>query len=131
MRRSIKIIVGILVTTTILSVLMFSFLTTKNIINMDKSEEANIEINALLQRAQKAEVAHYKWSSNLSNALYSGTEFTGSTDPTGCVLGKWLYGEAGTSDEIILDLRSQLEPLHKELHESAVYVLELSETDLN
>ncbi|MBD5520680.1 MAG: hypothetical protein HDR03_05550 [Lachnospiraceae bacterium] len=131
MRRSIKIIVGILVITTILSVLMFSFLTTKNIINMDKSEEANIEINALLQRAQKAEVAHYKWSSNLSNALYSGTEFTGSTDPTGCVLGKWIYGEAGTDDEIILDLRSQLEPLHRELHQSAVYVLELSETDLN
>lgn len=131
MRRSIKIIVGILVVTTILSVLMFSFLTTKNIINMDKSEEANIEINALLQRAQKAEVAHYKWSSNLSNALYSGTEFTGSTDPTGCVLGKWIYGEAGTNDEIILDLRNQLEPLHRELHQSAVYVLELSETDLN
>lgn len=131
MRRSIKIIVGILVVTTILSVLMFSFLTTKNIINIDNSEEANIEINALLQQAQKAEVAHYKWSSNLSNALYSGTEFTGSTDPTGCVLGKWIYGEAGTNDEIILDLRSQLEPLHKELHESAIYVLELSETDLN
>ena len=131
MRRSIKIIVGVLVVTTILSVLMFSFLTTKNIISMDKSEEANIEINALLQRAQKAEVAHYKWSSNLSNALYSGTEFTGSTDPTGCVLGKWIYGEAGTNDEIILDLRSQLEPLHRELHQSAVYVLELSETDLN
>ena len=131
MRRSIKIIVGILVVTTILSVLMFSFLTTKNIINIDNSEETNIEINALLQQAQKAEVAHYKWSSNLSNALYSGTEFTGSTDPTGCVLGKWIYGEAGTDDEIILDLRSQLEPLHRELHESAIYVLELSETDLN
>lgn len=131
MRRSIKIIVGILVVTTILSILMFSFLTTKNIINIDNSEEANIEINALLQQAQKAEVAHYKWSSNLSNALYSGTEFTGSTDPTGCVLGKWIYGEAGTDDEVILDLRSQLEPLHKELHESAVYVLELSKTDLN
>lgn len=130
MRRSIKIIVGILVVTTILSVLMFSFLTTKNIINIDNSEEANIEINALLQQAQKAEVAHYKWSSNLSNALYSGTEFTGSTDPTGCVLGKWIYGEAGTNDEIILDLRSQLEPLHRELHQSAVYVLELSETDV-
>ena len=131
MRRSIKIIVGILVVTTILSILMFSFLTTKNIINIDNSEEVNIEINALLQRAQKAEVAHYKWSSNLSNALYSGTEFTGSTDPTGCVLGQWIYGEAGTNDEIILDLRSQLEPLHKELHQSAIYVLELSETDLN
>lgn len=72
-------------------------------------------------------MAHYKWSANLSHALYAGTEFTGSTDPTGCVLGQWLYGEAGTDDETILNLRSQLEPLHKELHASATYVLEMME----
>lgn len=127
MRKSIKVMVGLLVAGAFLSVLLFSFLTTKNIINMDHSQDFNIEVNELLQRAQKAEVAHYKWSSNLSNALYSGSEFTGSTDPTGCILGQWLYGEAGTEDEEILELRNQLEPLHKELHESAIYVLELLE----
>lgn len=127
MRKSIKVMVGILVTGAFLSVLLFSFLTTKNIINMDHSQDFNVEVNELLQRAQKAEVAHYKWSSNLSNALYSGSEFTGSTDPTGCILGQWLYGEAGTEDEEILELRNQMEPLHKELHESAIYVLELLE----
>ena len=129
MRKSIKVMVGILVTATFLAVLTFSVMTTKNIMNMEDSEEFNVQVNAVLQRAQQAEVAHYKWSANLSNALYSGTEFTGSTDPTGCVLGQWLYGEAGTTDATILDLRSQLEPLHKELHESAIYVLELYETD--
>lgn len=121
--------VGIRVVAAFLSVLSFSFLTTKNIINMKQSEEADIEINALLARVQKAEAAHYKWASNLSNALYAGMEFTGSTDPTGCVLGQWIYGEAGTDDEIILGLRSQLEPLHEELHQSAVHVLELLETN--
>lgn len=125
MRKSIKVMVGLLVAGAFLSVLLFSFSTTKNIINMDHSQDFNVEVNELLQRAQKAEVAHYKWSSNLSNALYSGSEFTGSTDPTGCILGQWLYGEAGTEDEEILELRNQLEPLHKELHESAIYVLEL------
>lgn len=129
MRKSIKVMVGIRVVAAFLSVLLFSFLTTKNIINMDRSEEFNVEVNALLQRAQSAEVAHYKWASNLSSALYSGTEFTGSTDPTGCILGQWLYGEAGTDDEHILDLRDQMEPLHRELHQSAVYVLELMETN--
>ncbi|MDE6686207.1 MAG: CZB domain-containing protein, partial [Lachnospiraceae bacterium] len=129
MRKSIKVMVGVRVVAAFLSVLMFSFLTTKNIINMDRSEEFNVEVNALLQRAQSAEVAHYKWSSNLSNALYSGTEFTGSTDPTGCILGQWLYGEAGTDDEHILELRNQMEPLHRELHQSAVYVLDLMETN--
>ena len=125
MRKSVKVMVGILVAAAFASVLLFSVLTTKNIMNMDDSEEFNVAVNALLQRAQQAEVAHYKWSANLSNALYSGTEFTGSTDHTGCVLGQWLYGEAGTDDQVILNLRSQMEPLHKELHQSATYVLDL------
>jgi len=129
MRKSIKIMVGIRIALAFLAVLLFSTLTTRNIINMEQSEEYNIEVNALLQRVQKAEVAHYKWSGNLSNALYAGTEFTGSTDPTGCVLGQWLYGEAGTDNQEILDLRNQLEPLHKELHESATYVLDMMATD--
>lgn len=129
MRRSVKIMVGFRVAAAFLSMLLFSVLTTKNIISIDRSEEASVEVNALLTRAQQAEVAHYRWASNLSNALYAGTEFTGSTDPTGCVLGQWIYGEAGTTDETILSLRSQLEPLHEELHQSAVYVLELQKTD--
>ena len=129
MRKSIKIMVGIRVVVAFIAVMLFSVLTTKNILNMEHSEEYNVEVNALLQRAQKAEAAHYKWSNSLSNALYSDVEFTGSTDPTGCVLGQWLYGEPGTDDEEILALRSKLEPLHKELHESATYVLELKTTD--
>lgn len=129
MRKSIKVMVGILVTATLLAVLTFSVLTTKNIMNMEDSAEFSVQVNAVLQRAQQAEVAHYKWSANLSNALYSGTEFTGSTDHTGCVLGQWLYGEAGTEDETILELRKQMEPLHKELHQSAIYVLDLLEKD--
>ena len=129
MRRSIKIMAGARIVAALLAVVLFSLLTTKNIFTMEASEAANAEVNALLQRAQKAEAAHYKWSANLSNALYNGAEFTGSTDPTGCVLGQWIYGEAGTEDKAILDLRSQLEPLHKELHGSAVHVLEMYETD--
>ncbi|MDE6925124.1 MAG: CZB domain-containing protein [Acetatifactor sp.] len=129
MRRSVKIMVGLRVAAAFLSMLLFSVLTTRNIINIDRSEEANTAVNALLTRAQQAEVAHYKWASNLSNALYAGTEFTGSTDPTGCILGQWIYGDAGTTDETILGLRSQLQPLHEELHQSAIYVLELMETD--
>ena len=109
MRKSIKIMAGTRVAAALLAVILFSILTTQNIYKMEDSSEANIAVNALLQRAQKAEAAHYKWSSNLSNALYNGSEFTGSTDPTGCVLGQWLYGEAGTEDQTILDLRNQLE----------------------
>lgn len=116
--------VGIRVAVALIAIFLFSVMTTVNIMSVDRTQTAGVQANELLDKAQKAETAHYKWSSNLSNALYAGTEFTGSIDPTTCVLGQWLYGEAGTTDAEILALRSQMEPLHKELHESATEVLE-------
>ncbi len=129
MRKSIKKMVGIRVIVALAAVLLFSVMMTVNILSIEGAQKENMQASALLDRAQSAETAHYKWSSNLSNALYAGTEFTGSTDPTTCVLGQWLYGEAGTKDKAILDLRSQLEPLHAELHDSATYVLQMLRTD--
>lgn len=125
MRKSIKKMVGIRVAAALASVVLFSVMMTINILNIEHTQAANTQAAVLLDKAQKAETAHYKWSGNLSNALYAGTEFTGSIDPTTCVLGKWLYGEAGTDDSKIISLRSQLEPLHKELHESATLVLDM------
>lgn len=127
MRKSVKIVVGVQVAIALASMLLLGAMITKNLRNVEYSETVNTEISSLLERVQKAEVAHYKWSASLSNALYADMEFTGSTDPTSCVLGQWIYGDEGTSDETILNLRSQLEPLHEELHKSAIYVLELYE----
>ena len=129
MSKSIKRVVGIRVTAALISVLLFSGVTTYNIFRIQRIEADNAQTTALLQRAQMAEAAHYRWSAGLSNALYAGTEFTGSIDPTTCVLGQWLYGEAGTEDASVLSIRSQLEPLHKELHQSATYVLDLLKTN--
>ena len=129
MRKSIKKMIGIRVAAAVISILLFSIVTTVSIIRIKNTQVSNVEANELLDRIQKAEVAHYKWSSNLSNALYAGTEFTGSMDPTGCVLGQWVYGETNTDNEKIESLRTQIEPLHKELHESASHVLELLKTD--
>jgi len=111
----INIIVGIRVIFAFISVLLFSIMVTKNINLIEKNETANEQVNALLSRAQQAETAHYKWSTNLSNALYANTEFTGSIDPTSCILGQWIYGDTGTDDDFILNL-------HKD-------VLELMKTD--
>lgn len=117
--------VGIRIAVALFAVILFSVMMTINILRVDRTQTASIQANSLLDKAQRAEAAHYKWSGNLSNALYAGTEFTGSIDPTTCVLGQWLYGEAGADDAQILSLRSQLEPLHKELHESATEALDL------
>ncbi|MDE6031936.1 MAG: CZB domain-containing protein, partial [Oscillospiraceae bacterium] len=128
MGKSIKVNVGFRVAAALASMLLFSVMTTVNIIRIDRTETAYAQTNALLDKTRTAATAHYKWASNLSSALYAGTEFTGSMDPTTCVLGQWLYGEAGTDDAEILKLRGQLETLHKELHGSAADVLEQHKT---
>ena len=129
MRKSIKKMFGVRVAATLISVLLLSGVTTVNILRVEEMRTANAEAEMVLSKAQAAEVAHYKWSVGLSNALYEGMEFTGSTDPNSCVLGKWLYGDAITEDEEIVKLQTEMEPLHKELHESAVHALELLETN--
>ncbi len=129
MKKSIKKLVAIRVIASLAATLLLSFATTFNVFNIKNTQADAASSNAVLDRAHQAETAHYKWAANLSNALYAGTEFNGSIDPTTCVLGQWLYGEAGTEDAEILALRTQMEPLHKELHESATYVLELMERD--
>ena len=88
MRKSIKTMVGIRVAVALLAVLLFSFVMTVNILSIEADQKTNAETTALLNRAQTAEVAHYRWSANLSNALYANTEFTGSMDPTTCA-SRW------------------------------------------
>ena len=125
MRNNIKKMVGARVIAALAAVLLSSVMMTVNILSVEGTQKVSVQVNSLLSRVQSAETAHYKWASNLSNALYAGTEFTGSIDPTTCVLGQWVYGETGTDDPEILALRNEIEPLHKALHESASYVLGL------
>lgn len=117
--------VALRIVAALISVFLLGYVITDNISKNKSMQQTDLETTALLNTVQSAEIAHYKWSANLSNALYAGTEFTGSTDPTTCVLGKWIYGDMVTEDTVVSDLRNQLESLHKELHESAVYVLDL------
>lgn len=89
MRKSIKTMVFYRIAAALLSILLFSGVTTFNLIRIDRMQERNVGTVALLNRAQAAETAHYKWSSNLSRALYAGGEFP-STDDTKCALGQWI-----------------------------------------
>ncbi len=125
MGNSIKQSVGIRVIFAVIMILLFSGITTFNIIRIGGLQNDNISAADTLKRVQSAETAHYKWSANLSNALYSGTEFTGSMDHTSCVLGEWVYSDMELEDSEIESLRTKIEPLHKELHASAGTALEL------
>ena len=121
MRKSIKKMVFYRVAAALLSILLFSGVTTFNLLRIEKMQKSSVQTVDVLSRAQSAEVAHYKWSSNLSKALYAGGEFPG-TDDTKCVLGQWIYGEAGTDDATILALRDEIKPMHKALHQSVAEV---------
>ena len=124
MRKSIKKMVFFRVAAALLSIMLFSGVTTFNLLRIEKMQSSNAQTVSVLNRAQAAETAHYKWSSNLSKALYAGGEFPG-TDDTKCVLGQWIYGEAGTDDATILALRDEIKPMHKALHQSVAEVQSL------
>ena len=117
MRKSIKRTVFIRVAAALLSILLFSGVTTFNLLRVKGMQEESARTVAVLSQAQSAEAAHYKWSVTLSNALYAHGEFPG-TDDTKCVLGQWIYGSAGTEDAEILRLRDEIKPMHKQLHQS-------------
>ncbi len=128
MRKSIKKMVFYRVAAALLSILLFSGVTTFNLLRIEKMQEKSANTVALLNKAQAAETAHYKWSSNLSRALYAGGEFPG-TDDTKCALGQWIYGEAGTDDAEILRLRDEIKPMHKQLHQSVAEVQKMMGTN--
>ena len=117
MRKSIKRTVFVRVAAALLSILLFSGVTTFNLLRVEGMQKKNAQTVALLNNAQSAETAHYRWALNLSNALYAGGQFPG-TDDTQCVLGQWIYGEAGTDNADILRLRNEIQPLHKQLRQS-------------
>lgn len=129
MGTSIKRSVSIHVAFAICMIFLFSGMTTYNIMHIRRQQDGNVVATKTLAQVQRAEAAHLKWSANLSSALYSATEFTGSMDHTGCVLGKWLYADMGMEDTEISALRVKIEPLHKELHASAGTALEIYKTD--
>ena len=127
MRKGINKMVGIRVALALASVLLFSIAMTINIMRIQDTQEAAADTASMLNNIQTAEAAHYRWSANLSNALYAGAEFTGSKDPTSCVLGQWLYSGDISDDAAVRSLRDKIEPLHKELHASASEALDMME----
>jgi methyl-accepting chemotaxis protein len=62
--------------------------------------------------------AHYAWRHNLTEAVLTGDDFTGATDPAVCALGRWLGSSeaAAVTDHVVLDLLRQINAPHNFIH---------------
>ena len=131
MRHTIKQGVMIRIAIIFVVVIISGIVTVSGMNQIRRHSEATelaTEINALVLTAEKA---HYGWVENLCSAVAMGTEFTGSSDYQGCVLGKWLYGSERSKieNQEIVRLMEEMKPIHQAIHESAQQVLTLKETD--
>jgi methyl-accepting chemotaxis protein len=71
---------------------------------------------------------HLAWVHGLEQAILTGTNFGGQTDPRRCNLGTWMDGEgaeAGRSDSRMARLIDELRAPHARLHESAAKINDL------
>lgn len=102
-----------------------TFMALLRLTEFNRSTKSATEINSIVLGAQRA---HYGWMENLASSIAFNTEFTGSTDYTGCELGKWLYGTDPSTlpDERIAPLMEEMKNYHQAVHESAITILENS-----
>lgn len=132
MKKSIKTAVWLRVAAIFLTIIISGGVTILGIQGISSYNTATAQANDIHTTALNAEKAHYSWIENLSSAIGLGTEFTGSTDYTACSLGKWLYGTdtSALPDARLAELIEQIKPLHQAVHESAVEILALRESDV-
>ena len=71
---------------------------------------------------------HTKWLETLRDSIENRVEFHLTTNPHQCNLGKWLDAFASYDDEINTILK-KLNNFHKQLHQSAISILNLAKVD--
>ncbi len=61
-------------------------------------------------------MAHEQLFNKVNNMLLFGTSFTGGTDATSCVVGRWLKNMPTSNPEIVAAMK-EMKPVHAELHQ--------------
>ncbi len=128
MEKSIKKAIWMRVALIFVVVIVSGTSTVTYLRKIKRINEETVEAINIHTMALSAEKAHYSWIENLSSAISYDTEFTGSTDCTTCVLGKWLYNtdRASIKNSRILSLMDEIIPIHEAIHASATEILDLN-----
>ncbi len=128
-RDSIKIRVGILIVCVFVAIALLALFIINGMYKINKSNKDISSALILHTTSLQSEKGHYSWVENLGSAIAFDQEFTGSKEDTSCVLGEWLYGGDTIDNEEINQLREQILPLHKDIHQSAEEALSMKQTD--
>ena len=84
-----------------------------------------VELEALFKRLKSA---HGVWVESLKDSLYTGCEFTKTTDPHMCELGKWIDNFTSYDDRVT-EVFNILVEFHKQLHNRGGDALEIYQVD--
>ena len=124
MKVRTKMLTGFLIVTLIGLLLgVVGIVTIKTIQRSSKEAES---LQALHNSASEVLSAHYIWRHNLTSAVLTSGEFTGSLDPNTCALGKWLGSDEAKSitDPMVLDLLQKIDSPHHFIHNEATIIIE-------
>lgn len=114
------VVIALIILTGVIAVSISQIASAKQRISNATSE---------LSSLYSAKAGHYNWSASLSNYLNYGTQFSGSTDPTTCVLGQCLYSDTNNTDPTFQSFLSNVEPVHNELHSVGQEILDLAQNN--
>ncbi len=84
------------------------------------------ELKTLFENLKKN---HKEWIENLYNSIVNDVEFHLTTNPHNCNLGKWLDNFTSYDNHISAILK-ELNIFHKQLHQSAISILDLAKLDM-
>ncbi|MBR5590237.1 MAG: CZB domain-containing protein, partial [Anaerotignum sp.] len=117
---------GVIFAVLIVAAILFA----SRIHSLSQTWEQDQQFTADRNRFQQAVADHYKWVYGLTASIAFDQEFTGTTDPTQCVLGQFLYSDTVQHDPQWASFLSAIEPVHKEMHSGAQYIATLQDAEL-
>lgn len=101
---------------------------TTKILSFRKASGMTSQEDELVAIFKQVKEDHRIWVESLKKAVAEGSEFTLTTDPHACRLGKWLDSYTTNDPEVIALLRA-LMPIHARLHELGKEILALRHED--
>ena len=93
--------------------------------NTDQNIISEVKYGAELY---KAEISHYKWTTNLGMSISYGTAFDGELDSTKCNLGKFIAEEENSKNAERREFIAEIKKLHEQVHASAKQITALPDS---